>query len=337
MRSLDFNLSESEDEMKTSSSESDSNDQTNSSVDVNTCAVLGKHANDNAAINDTMNEEKLLDMLKYNDCNWFQFVMVLRDAMKDTPDDAFNTVIGKFGEKLSSFHFTEHEQMIVEQSRQAYLITNKVIERESAAEESMIVSSESEDSETELVVTRGLPDSPMDDRLLPLLRKRRAAIKRKAVRKAKAKIAAQRFLKKRRGKRVSKIVSECKDIGEAIEENVRECGVGPDAWLRTGVLTFDGNRKVKRKATFKGIKEFLENKYQRNFAYGSVVQLCIAHNKRRQSGIRYKGIARVVSKRARKGFSLRYNPDSHWSSALYSALLGFVLGFVLGFEHDSTE
>ena len=264
-----------------------------------------------------MNEEKLLDMLK-NDCNWFQFVMVLRDAMKDTPDDAFNTVIGKFGEKFSSFHLTEHEQMIVEQSRQAYLITNKVIERESAAEESMIVSSE--DSETELVVTRGLPDSPMNEQLLPLLRKRRAAIKRKAVRKAKAKIAAQRFLKKRRGKRVSKIVSGCKDIGKAIEEYVRECGVGADAWRRTGVLTFDGNRTVKRKATFKGDKAFLGNKYQRNFAYGSVVQLCIARNERRQSAIRNKGIACIVSKKARKGFSLRYNPGSHWSSALCSGL-----------------
>ena len=41
VRSLGFSLSESEDEMKTSSSES--NDQTNSSVDVNTCAVLRKH------------------------------------------------------------------------------------------------------------------------------------------------------------------------------------------------------------------------------------------------------------------------------------------------------
>ena len=36
--------------------------------------------------------------------------------------------------------------------------------------------------------------------------------------------------------------------------------------------------------------------------------------------ISYKGIACIVSKRARKGFSLRYNPDSHWSSALYSGL-----------------
>ena len=53
---------------------------------------------------------------------------------------------------------------------------------------------------------------------------------------------------------------------------------------------------------------------------GLVVQLCIAHNKRRKSAICYKGLARIVSRRARKGFSLRYNPDSHWSSALYSGL-----------------
>lgn len=320
VRSLGFSVSESEDEMKTSSSESDSDDQTNSSADVNTCTVSGKHANDNSALNDTMSDEKLLEMLINNDCNWFQFVMVLRDTMNDTPDDAFNEVMGKFGERLPSLHLTEHERMVIEQSRQAYLITNKATERESAADESIIVSSESEDSETELLATKGVPDSPMDDRVLILLRKRRAAIKRKACRKVKAKIAAQRFLRKRRGKRLSKIISECKDIGEAIEEYVRECGVGADAWRRTGVLTFDGNRKVRKKATFQGIKEFLENKYQRNFAYGSVVQLCVARNKRRKSAIRYKGIARIVSRRARKGFSLRYNPDCHWSSALYSGL-----------------
>ena len=121
-------------------------------------------------------------------------------------------------------------------------------------------------------------------------------------------------------KRVSGILSKCEGIEDAIEEYVRECGVGADAWRHTGVLTFDGNRKVKKKATFKGIKDFLEKKYKRNFAYGSVVQLCIARNMRRRSSSRYKGVARVVSKRARKGFNLRYNPDCHWRSALYSGL-----------------
>lgn len=48
--------------------------------------------------------------------------------------------------------------------------------------------------------------------------------------------------------------------------------------------------------------------------------MCIARNKRRRSAGRYKGLAKVVHRRARKGFNLRFNPDSHWSSALYSGL-----------------
>ena len=48
--------------------------------------------------------------------------------------------------------------------------------------------------------------------------------------------------------------------------------------------------------------------------------MCIARNKRRRSAGRYKGLAKVVHRRARKGFNFRFNPDSHWSSALYSGL-----------------
>ena len=50
------------------------------------------------------------------------------------------------------------------------------------------------------------------------------------------------------------------------------------------------------------------------------MQLCCARNKRRRSAARYHGLANVVSKQARKGFTIRYNPDTHWSSALYAAL-----------------
>ena len=35
---------------------------------------------------------------------------------------------------------------------------------------------------------------------------------------------------------------------------------------------------------------------------------------------RYKGIAKVTTRRVRKGFELCYNPDKHWSSALYQGL-----------------
>ena len=60
--------------------------------------------------------------------------------------------------------------------------------------------------------------------------------------------------------------------------------------------------------------------YHRKFSFGSVVQLCVARNRRRRSALRYRGVAQVTSRRARKGFCLRYNPDKHWSSALYQIL-----------------
>ena len=50
------------------------------------------------------------------------------------------------------------------------------------------------------------------------------------------------------------------------------------------------------------------------------MQLCVARNRRRCSAVRYRGVAQVTSRRARKGFQLRYNPDAHWSSALYRNL-----------------
>ena len=50
------------------------------------------------------------------------------------------------------------------------------------------------------------------------------------------------------------------------------------------------------------------------------MQLCVARNRRRRSAKNYKGVARVTTRRARKGFELKYNPDKHWSCALYRNL-----------------
>ena len=126
-----------------------------------------------------------------------------------------------------------------------------------------------------------------------------------AKRKAAKKIAEERFLRRRRGKNVSKILKECPDIGQTIENYVKSAGAGADSWRRTGVLTFDGNRKVQKKPTFSRIKEHLEMVYNRKFGYGTVVELCVARNKRRKSSISCRGLARVTCRRARKGFTLR--------------------------------
>ena len=67
-------------------------------------------------------------------------------------------------------------------------------------------------------------------------------------------IAEHNFLCKKRSQ-VSKIISDCENIGKVIEEFVEETNIGADAWRRTGVLTFDGNMKVKEKVTYKRIQQ----------------------------------------------------------------------------------
>ena len=61
------------------------------------------------------------------------------------------------------------------------------------------------------------------------------------------------------------------EIGKEIENFVMECDAEADAWQRTGVITFDGNRKVQKKPTFKRVKEHLERKFQIKIYYGTVV------------------------------------------------------------------
>ena len=119
--------------------------------------------------------------------------------------------------------------------------------------------------------------------------------------------------------RVLCFLSEVPGIGKEIENFVKECGPGADAWRHTGVITFDGNGKVKKKPTLKRVKEHLEEKFRLKISYGMVVQLCVARHKRRKSAARYKGFAKVQQKRAHKGFNMKFNPDKHWSAAFYGA------------------
>ena len=213
---------------------------------------------------------------------------------------------------------SEDEEKVVEQSRRAFLCCERLRENTESDNCVIEIMSDSDSSEEE-ILAMGV-NSPLDDRGRLLIKKRRAAIKRNSVRQIKKRLAEKRLMKRRRSKRVGTILSECPGIGAEIEDFVKQCGAGADAWRRTGTLTFDGNRKVQKKATFRRIQQHLEDKYHRSISYGTVVKLCCARNKRRRSAARYHGLANVVSKRARKGFTIRYNPDTHWSSALYAAL-----------------
>jgi len=138
------------------------------------------------------------------------------------------------------------------------------------------------------------------------------------VRRQKAKaLAARNFLSRKVSKRINTIVDRFPDIGDTIETFVSNSNIGADAWRRTGVLTFDGNLRVNKKVTYERIRQHLMDKYNHKFSYGRVIQLCVARNRRRRASENYRGVAKVTTRRARKGFELRYNPDKHWSSSLY--------------------
>ena len=236
-----------------------------------------------------MNTHQLYDILEKCDLNWFYFVRVLKDLLRVTKEVS-NQLLLDFSGQLPFMGLSEEKEKLIEQLRQAFLSSERMVENTQDDNSHIEVQSDSDSSEAEV---------------------KRAAIRKKSIREIKKGIAEKRVMKRRRSKRMGKTISECPDIGQEIEGYVKPCGAGADKWRKTGEYTFDGNRKVKNKVTFKRIKEHLEAKYGRKISYGSIVQLCIARNKRRRSAVRYRGLANVVSK---------YNPDQHWSSALYAAL-----------------
>ena len=161
--------------------------------------------------------------------------------------------------------------------------------------------------------------TPLDPCLRKTILKKRISVKRQAQRLMAKRIEQECFLGCQVSKRRDSIVAKYPDIGETIESFVRNNNVGAEPWRRTGVLTFDGNMKKRQKVTYERIRKHLESVYERKFSYGTVVQLCIARNRHHRSSSR-KGVAKVTTRCARKGFQLRYNPDFHWSNALYCGL-----------------
>lgn len=153
-----------------------------------------------------------------------------------------------------------------------------------------------------------------------LIAKKRKTLRRQARYLTSKRLAEQNFLSRKVSSKTRGILKDFPNIGEEIESFVEESSIGADSWRRTGVLTFDGNTRVKNKVTYNRIRQHLSSVYKRTFSFGSIVQLCIARNKRRLSAKRYKGVAKVTSRRARKGFMIKYNPDAHWIAAFYCNL-----------------
>ena len=145
-----------------------------------------------------------------------------------------------------------------------------------------------------------------------LITQKRKSIRRRARFLESKHVAEGNFLARKISHQVRGILKNFPNIGQEIEKFIEEANVGADAWHWTGVLTFDGNTHVKSKITYEKIRQRLMKIYQQSFFFGTVMQLCIAHNKRHLSAARYKGVAKVTSRCACKGCMLKFNPDAHF-------------------------
>ena len=259
-------------------------------------------------------------ILVESDFNWYDFVMRVLESCKCNEDEE-ETIITRLEEYFTQavLLYNDHQKSLHESHSAFWNEHNNIIPlwKHKAAEINGEIVSDTDSTNSEKYIE--VKDIKSEE-ARSLIVKRRKSMQRRA-RYLKAKIIAEKnFLSHKQSRKVRGIVKDHPDIGEVIENYVKERNVGADAWRRTGVLTFDGNTKIKSKVTFNRIREHLYSVYQRKFSYGTVVQLCVARNKCRKSAERYKGVAHVTCRRARKGFQLKYNPDSHWSNALYKGL-----------------
>ncbi len=307
MMSLGYDVSDDSDSSQGSDDENDS---------VNLIPELACDE-DNSVVEESINlsHDEFLKILPECLFNWFQVIERISEENPDKDEDHIANILDGFIPIAMKYTFDDSDKSLLEQSYQAFkcdLPRQNIVNREVNALDGLIVTdSESDDPDQYLKL------DITSERAKALITKKRQQVQRHQKSK---KIAERNFLSRTISSKTRGIVKDFPNIGNEIETFVENCNVGADAWRRTGVLTFDGNTRVKRKATYERIRQHLTNVYKRHFSYGSVVQLCIARNRRRKSAKRYKGVAKVTSRRARKGFMLKYNPDAHWSAAFYRNL-----------------
>ena len=277
--------------------------------------------------------EHLLLILKEKKLNWFAFVGELTMLLQNHSLDTLSHVLNDISDHLVNMDLTYEEKKKVEFSRQAYLEYER---QKELHDESRIIDDD-----------LGNPDDLLTQSIEVQVKKQQRLLKRQTKIILVSNKVERRLLKRKLPKAVSRVLRKFPNIGRDVEESVSSRKVGDNAWRRTGVLKFDGNAKTGPRVTFKRIQEHLQQKYNTKLGYGTVVQLCVVRNKHRLSARRYKGVARITCRRARKGFSVKMNPDSHWSNAVYKGLDEFQLkdgrdtvvlnrDYAAGFRLDTT-
>ena len=201
--------------------------------------------------------DEVVSILRENQFNWFELVNVIVEKISPNDDKAVVNKLSQYFPKVLEICHTSHEKTLLQQSYQAFLNyynTHQLeADRKANALNGFIVAdSESEDPDQYI----GLNDTS-SERAKAIIAKKRKAIQRRAQYLISKSIANQNFLKRKQSAHTKIIIKEFPTIGKEIEDFVQSCNIGADAWRRTGVLTFDGNVRVKSKVTYTRIAEYV--------------------------------------------------------------------------------
>ena len=257
------------------------------------------------------NIQTAVNLLREVSLNWFAFVVLVRSKFVSADGGMLDSLMIEVASRLPELGFDEEEVALIDEARVAYLET---IRQNEINKEAMSFSS----TDSSTVESEGENQERIQhkEKLQTKLRKIKDRSRKRMVKE----IEGKRFLWKKISKSTKTILNKYSDIGEIIEKIVEECDVGADRWRRTGVYTFSGDVKSSKRITFGKIQRKLDEHYGRRFSYGTVVQLCVPRHKRHRSYRRYCGVANVKYMRARKGFTLKFNPDCKWSRSMYKSL-----------------
>ena len=169
-----------------------------------------------------INSVVALNILCETEWNWFSFVILLEPEFekKCHSQEVFDQFLVDFASHLPNMGLSVHQLNLVEQSHAAYL--SEVLEKEKRIQEIIEeVSSSDDDSDDECDCNEELSEKEILTKL--------KLIKDKAKRKAKAEIEFKGLDGKRKSVKTTKsVLSRHPDIGEVMENIVKDADVGAD-------------------------------------------------------------------------------------------------------------
>ena len=81
-----------------------------------------------------------MDIVKSCALNWFSFVEVIKEKMNDYSKEAIDELLLDFGGHLHLFNLEERKELIIEQSRQAFLLAQKLEVNDSDVDDEAVLS-----------------------------------------------------------------------------------------------------------------------------------------------------------------------------------------------------